>query len=315
MHGDLWEAVRTGLVFRSEDSYRFLHDRVQEAAYSLIPEELRAEAHLRIGRLLAAHTPPEKREEAIFEIVNQLNRGARLDHLTRRTRATGRAQLDRGQARQGLDRLRLGAQVSHRRRGTVGRRRVGSAGYELIFSLELHRAECEFLTGELAAAEDRLDDAFIPRREHGRTRDRHMLARRLCTRPSIRATARLTSVSTTSDIWASIGRRIRQKRKCEREYERIWSRLGSRTIEELIELPLMSDPDVPRDSGCSDRGRAAGIVYGCEPSFARHLPDGQSQPRAWQQRRVVLRLCMAWHDRRTALRQLQGRISIRSARL
>ena len=67
-----------GSCSRSEGAYSFLHDRVQEAAYSLIPEESRAEAHLRIGRLLAAHTPPEKREEAIFEIVNQLNRGAAL---------------------------------------------------------------------------------------------------------------------------------------------------------------------------------------------------------------------------------------------
>jgi predicted ATPase len=40
-HHDLWEAVRTGLVLRSDGVYRFLHDRVQEAAYLLIPEEAR----------------------------------------------------------------------------------------------------------------------------------------------------------------------------------------------------------------------------------------------------------------------------------
>ena len=78
MHGQLWEAVRMGLVSRSEDSYRFLHDRVQEAAYSLIARELRAEAHLRIGLLMALHTPPDKLEERIFDIANQLNRGSHL---------------------------------------------------------------------------------------------------------------------------------------------------------------------------------------------------------------------------------------------
>jgi len=78
VHADLWEAVRLELIERLSGSYKFVHDRVQEATYSLIPAESRAEMHLRIGRLLAAHTPPEKREETIFEIVNQLNRGATL---------------------------------------------------------------------------------------------------------------------------------------------------------------------------------------------------------------------------------------------
>ena len=78
VHAALWPAVRQDFIERLAGAYRFAHDRVQETAYSLIPEELRNEAHLRIGRQLAAHVPPEKREEAIFDIVNQLDRGAAL---------------------------------------------------------------------------------------------------------------------------------------------------------------------------------------------------------------------------------------------
>ena len=54
----LWEAVRVGLVLWQDGACRFLHDRVQEAAYALITEGERAAVHLRIGRLLAAGRPP-----------------------------------------------------------------------------------------------------------------------------------------------------------------------------------------------------------------------------------------------------------------
>jgi len=61
-----------------DGAYKFLHDRVHEAAYGLIPESERAAAHLRIGRALATGTMSDALEDAIFDIVNHLNRGAAL---------------------------------------------------------------------------------------------------------------------------------------------------------------------------------------------------------------------------------------------
>jgi AAA ATPase domain/Protein kinase domain len=155
MHSDLWEAVRLEFIERFEDSYRFIHDRVQEAAYALIPEQLRAESHLRIGRLLTAHTPPERREEAIFTIVSQLNRGS---HLIRSAEERQRiAELNLIAGRRAKTSTAYVSALSYLAAGRASLTEDSwGNNYELIFSIEILIAECELLTANIVAAENRL---------------------------------------------------------------------------------------------------------------------------------------------------------------
>jgi PAS domain S-box-containing protein len=241
LHEALWDAVRLELVERMDGSYKFAHDRVQEAAYSLIPEESRAEAHLRIGRLLMSHTPREKREERIFEIVNQLNRGVTLItepgereqlaelNLIAGTRAKASTAYDSA-----LTYLITGATLlpddcwEHR--------------HELAFALELNRAECEFLTGRLAAAEERL--SMLPLRAANLVEKAAVAALRIPLSLTLDRSDRgveigLEYLREVGIVWPPhpTDEEVRQ------EYERLCRQLESRPIEALFDLPLLSDPD------------------------------------------------------------------------
>ncbi|MCH8269133.1 MAG: PAS domain S-box protein, partial [Acidobacteria bacterium] len=74
----LEQAIGSRLVTGHGGDYHFVHDRVQQAAYSLIPEAERGRIHLHIGRLLLANAGEDGIEERLFEIVNHLNIGADL---------------------------------------------------------------------------------------------------------------------------------------------------------------------------------------------------------------------------------------------
>jgi PAS domain S-box-containing protein len=240
VRSDLWDAVRLELVEQSEGSYKFIHDRVQEAAYSLIPERSRAEAHLRVGRLLSAHTPAEKRKEAIFEIVTQLNRGAAL--ITSRDEREQLAELNLIAGRRAKATTAYASAITYLAAGAALLSEDScDRRHELAFALELHRGECEFFTGALAEAEQCLT-ALSSRAAN--TVERATVA---CLRVDLYTTLDQSSraIAVGLDYLRHLGIHWSAHptdEETRREYERIWSQLGSRPIEDLIELPLMSDP-------------------------------------------------------------------------
>ena len=226
--------------FALERSYRFLHDRVQEAAYSLIPEDLRAAAHLRIGRLLVAQTPPEKREEAIFEIVNQLNRGAAL--ITAQDEREQLAKLNLIAGKRAKASTAYASALTYLVAGAaLLADDCWERQHELTFALELNRAECEFLTGELAAAEERL--AALSTRAASTVERASVAGLRVDLYTTLDRSSRAIAVGL--DYLRHLGidwSPHPTEEEARREYERVWSQLGSRAIEALSELPLMSDP-------------------------------------------------------------------------
>jgi len=235
----LWEAVRAGLVFRREGTYRFLHDRVQEAAYALIPVEEQAAQHLRIGRLLAARTPPEAIEENVFEILSQLNRGAAL--ITAAAEREKVAELNLIAGRRARASTAYASALTYLTAGAAllpddsWERR-----HELTFELELHHAECEFLTGAMAKAEQRLGALS--------TRSTTMVERASVAYFRVDVYTALGQVGRAIAVGLDYLRHLGVEwsphptdEEARREYDRICSRLGSRTIEDLIELPSMSD--------------------------------------------------------------------------
>lgn len=136
-------------------SYRFSHDRVQQAAYSLIDAKDRQELHLRIGRLLLEGSTDEQIEDPRFDILHHMNQGASLISDPSERLRLSALNLEAGK------RAKLGlayeAAKNYFRAGvSLLDTNAWDHQYDLGFALHMNLAECELLTGAFPAAEELL---------------------------------------------------------------------------------------------------------------------------------------------------------------
>lgn len=148
---DLWEALTEGLVLSLEKAYKFAHDRVQQAVYSLIPEEQKQAVHWQVGQLLLKNTPEEHREQNVFAIVDQLNAGIALieqqskrDELAQLNLVAGKKAKASAAYQHAFNYLKVGL-------GLLGDN--WQTQYDLVLALHVESAEAASLTGQFEQME------------------------------------------------------------------------------------------------------------------------------------------------------------------
>lgn len=233
-------AADAGVVSRSSDGYAFPHDRLQETAYSLIPESERAALHLEVGRSLR-RSMNRKSSDSVFDVVKHLNRGAHL--------------LDDQAERTELAELNL----SLARRSKTTAADASALGYldaawqllpsqpwqqlpELTFEIALARAECEFLVGDRARAELLLEDLA------GRAVDVVRFGAVVCVQLALHLTngdaRRAVAVGIAYLRKVGVPWDACDEHDVRRQYERLVAGVHASGMEALERLPRMTSPSV-----------------------------------------------------------------------
>ncbi len=166
----LWPALQAGLIHPLDQrykyldeagaaegiGYRFLHDRVQQAAYALVDADARRHKHLRIGRLLHRHATPAALEEQLVAIAEQLNAGREL--ITEPGERLLLAGLNQRAGVKARGAAAFQAALRHMRiGGALLPAQAWQSHTALYLDLQLGAAEAAWLCGEFDAA-----DAIYP---------------------------------------------------------------------------------------------------------------------------------------------------------
>jgi diguanylate cyclase (GGDEF)-like protein/PAS domain S-box-containing protein len=260
----LQDALRAGFVAAANDGFRFVHDRIQEAAYSLLPVASRPAMHLRIGRTLLARWSPDAVEERCFELVDHFNRAAALLPPSGAERERIGA-LNRDAGRKAKAAVAYAAaRTYYAQARALQTADAWTRHYAETFALQLELAECEFLAGQLERADELFDEALAA--AVGDLDRARVLGLRMRTRQS---TGRLSdALGLGLQALALFGMHFpptdeEAQRVFAQEQTHFWQQMGTRGIADLEHLPVATDPEA--QAMMSLLADAAACAYNARP--------------------------------------------------
>ncbi|MCX4247851.1 AAA family ATPase [Paraliomyxa miuraensis] len=236
---DLYQQANLGMSGGEAACYRFTHDRIQEAAYSLLPAPERPAVHWRVGQLLLERTPPAEREAHVFEIVNQLVHTVALERPPAERVELARLDLLAGE--------RAAAAAAHEQALVYLRRGIELLGddafdSELTLALQLHIGACGSaqLSGELDAM-DRFAEVALAKAPSAldRVPIHEIRIRAHCAQGHL-----LEALALGREVLASFGIHLPKEAglpEFQQEMEALVAKLAGRETDELAKRPPMED--------------------------------------------------------------------------
>ncbi|MDY7019867.1 MAG: AAA family ATPase, partial [Cyanobacteriota bacterium] len=264
---DLWIALKEGLIVPKSEiykfytannqdvknikkgshlspSFRFVHDRIQQAAYFLIPEDQRQSTHFQMGQLLLQQLSPQQQEEQIFDIVNHLNLSQEIISSLEQREQLAQLNLKAGQKAK-LSAAYQAAQDYFITGIHLLPTDTWQTNYTLIYQLYRYGSEAAYLCGNFEQAEALYTEAI----NHAQTSiDQAVIYRVQMTQYQLQGrNAEAISIQRQSlkllgwqmpespeDIQASL----------DEEIEIIEQFIEQQTIESILELPKMTDESI-----------------------------------------------------------------------
>jgi len=251
--GDLLPALQEGLIIPTappgvspeerddlSETFKFQHDRIQQAAYALIEESDKKEVHLLIGRLMLENTKAEDLKEKIFDILGQLNVAADLIEepeerigLARLNLAAGRKAKSATAYEQALSYLQVGLSLLAED--------CWERQYELTISLNNEAAESSGLAG-LYREQEGLARAVI---ENARNVLDQVNVYKCLIWGRMNRNQPSLALDVCLEILDKLGVTLtvpEDEEKARRVLLEPLQSLGSQQIESLIDLPALTDP-------------------------------------------------------------------------
>ncbi|MEG4167357.1 MULTISPECIES: AAA family ATPase [unclassified Microcoleus] len=241
------EAVEVAQASELSVPYKFLHDRVQQAAYFLIPESQKQSTHLEIGQLLlrkGGHggTAPTEAEiqDKVFDIVNQLNMGVELiEYQTERDRL---AQLNLIAGRKAKASTAYAAANIYLQTGIeLLRANCWLLQYELTLNLYIAAAEAAYLNADFDAMEQM---AGLVLQEAQTILDRVKIYEIKIAAQTAQSKV-LETIAVAREALLQLGIELPaepDEALIGKALQALAGPLGGRKIEELVDLPVMTNP-------------------------------------------------------------------------